>query len=381
MTEIRRALRSLVELSPTPGNRFGVATRAALAMAVPFGVLSLLGHEDIGLQTAAGAFTTLFAASATARERAKVLPFVALALLLSAALGAILTPWHWAFAVGLVAVAVTASTASFAFRIGPPGPVFFVLVYGLAANITSVVDDGVGGSAGGAGVFVGHRANDPVVFLIAMGAGATFAYLLAIAPLLLPSARALPARSLRELLPGPWLERGEPVLVLRIAIAAAIGTAISIIWLDPVHAYWTVSASVAVTGLTASRSYALGRALHRTLGTVAGAALYLVLVPLGTDPIVLIPLFALLQFIIELVVVRNYALALTFITPLVLLLTSAAMPQADLFGTAALPRGPPNRCLPAALAGRRIAGGGMTAHFGSRDPVLVFTCLQPKRRP
>lgn len=326
MSEVRRALRSLVEMPPAPASRYGMATRAALAMAVPFGTLTLLGHEDIGLQTAAGAFTTLFAARATARERAKVLPIVAVGLLLCAAFGVLLAPWHWAFAVGLVAVAIVSSTACFAFRLGPPGPVFFVLVYGLAANITGVVD--VAGAADG------HRANDPVVFLAAMGGGAAFSYLLAIAPLLLPSARALPSRSLRELLPGPWLERGDRVLVLRIAVAAAIGTTISIVWLDPIHAYWTVSASVAVIGLTASRSYALGRALHRTLGTVVGAGLYLLMVPLGTDPIVLIPLFAALQFVIELVVVRNYALALTFITPLVLMLTSAAMPQADLLGAA-----------------------------------------------
>lgn len=319
MSEVRRALRSLVEMPPTPP-RYGVAARAALAISVPFGVLSLMGREDIGLQTTAGAFLVLFAARANARERAKALPIVALALLLSAASGALLTPWSWAFGIGLIAIAAIASALCFAFRLGAPGPVFFVLVYGLSSSITGVVD--------------GHRANDPAIFLAAMTGGMIFAYLLSIAPLLLPSVRALPAAPLRELLPGPWLGTGEQLLVLRIIVAAVIGTVISMLWLDPVHAYWTVSASVAVTGLTASRSHALGRGLHRMLGTVLGAGLYLLIVPFGTEPILLVVLFAALHFLIELVVTRNYGLALVFITPLVLLITAAATANADPLATA-----------------------------------------------
>lgn len=320
MNEVRRALRSLVELSPPPEVRYSVAVRAALSVAVPYGALELAGYADIGLQTAAGTFTALYVARAPAKDRAKVLPLIALGLLVCAGLGVLLAPWHWAFAVGLVVVAVVSAALCFAYRIGAPGPVFFVLIYGLSANITSVAD--------------GERVNPPLVFLAAVTAGALFSYLLALVPLLLRSARAQAGRPLRELLPPPWLDTGEQILVLRIAIAATIGTAISIIWLDPIHAYWTVAASVAVTGLTASRAHALGRGLHRTLGTVLGAGLYLLLVPLGTDPIVLVPLLAALSFVIELAVVRNYGLALTFITPLVLLITAAAIPNADVIGSA-----------------------------------------------
>ena len=62
----------------------------------------------------------------------------------------------------------------------------------------------------------------------------------------------------------------------------------------------------------------------RTAGTLVGAALYLVLAFLPLPVWALGVVLGLLQFAIELVVVRHYALALVFITPLVLLIIGAA---------------------------------------------------------
>ena len=316
---VRAALRSLVALPPGPGPRLWIAIRAAASIAVPFGVLALLGHEAAGLQASSGAFVALFAASATAAERAKVLPFVGVALLLSAALGAALSPWPWLLAAGLVLVAVSAAALAFAFRVGPPGPVFAVLAYGLAGSITAVVG--------------GARVNAPLAFLAALAGGLLFSYGVALLPLLSRAERARPARPLRELLPGPWLGPGERELVLRVLAVALAGTLLGLV-LDPHRAYWTVSAGVAVVGLAALRGPALSRGLHRTVGTMVGAALYVAIAPLGAAPLLLVALLAALQFLIELVVVRNYALALVFITPLVLLITGAATGGVEAVATA-----------------------------------------------
>jgi hypothetical protein len=313
-------LRSLFALPPGLAPRRWIATRAALSIGVPFGALTLLGHEGIGLQAAAGAFVALFFASAGAAERAKALPIVGAALLACAALGVALSPWPWLLAAGLVAVAVCSSALAFAFRVGPPGPVFFVLSYGLSANITAVVD--------------GSRITDPWTFLAAITGGALFSYLVALTPLLRRAERSRPVRPLRELLPGPWLGAGERELILRIAVVAVLGTLATVALLDPHRAYWTVSAGVAVIGLTPSRGSSVVRGLHRTVGTLLGAALAVALAPLSTIPLLLVALLMLLQFGIELVVVRNYALALVFITPLVLLITAAATGTADVTGAA-----------------------------------------------
>jgi uncharacterized membrane protein YccC len=217
-------------------------------------------------------------------------------------------------------VAVVASACCFAYRVGPPGPVFLVLSYGLAANITGVVD--------------GERITGPLPFLAAVAGGSLFSYLVALAPLLLRSERRRPARTLRQLMPGPWLGPGERRLILRIAVVSALGALVSMVLLDPHRAYWTVSAGVAVVGLTPSRGYSLGRGLHRTVGTLLGAGLAVALAPVAANPLLLVALLMLLQFGIELVVVRNYALALVFITPLVLLITAAATGTVDVVGAA-----------------------------------------------
>lgn len=307
-------------MPPNPGPRLAIAVRAAVSIAVPFGVLTLLGYESWGLQAASGAFLALFAASAAAAERAKVLPLVGIALLASAALGAMLTPSPWLLTGGLIVVAVGMGTLAFAFRLGPPGPVFFVLIYGLAGNITGLVE--------------GVRITPPLPFLAALAGGMLFSYLVALTPLVRRSERARSVRSLRQLLPGPWIGPGERRLILRIALVAVLGAVISVLFIDPHRAYWTVSAGVAVVGLSAVRLHSFGRGLHRTVGTVLGSALYLAIAPLAQFPLALVLLFPLLQFLIELVVVRNYALALVFITPLVLLITGAATGSTDLFGTA-----------------------------------------------
>lgn len=317
---VLNALRSLFILPSRGKQRWGAAVQATLAITVPLGICTALDQQGLGLQASAGAFTALYGTQASARERAKILPFVALTLVLCALLGAALTPSAPGFLIGLVLVAAGTSALSFAFRLGPPGPVFFVLVYGLASNVTEVVD--------------GQRANDPLVFIAATALGAGFAYLLAIAPLLLKSVRRLPTRPLRTLLPGPWFGPDEQLLTIRILVSSIIGAAISLAWLDSEHAYWTVCASVAVVGLAGGRTVSFTRGLHRTVGTLVGAAIYLAIAPLGTNPWVLLAMIGALQFTIELVVVRNYALGLMFVTPLVLLITASVNGAVDPTGTA-----------------------------------------------
>ena len=322
ITVSRRAAKSLFALPPGPGPRGWIAFRAAVSIAVPFAVLTLAGHEAIGLQVATGAFVSLYSTHLRAGERARVLPFVGLYLILCAAFGVLLAPSMPLLLTGLVIVSTVSSALAFAFRLGAPGPVFLVLMYGLASSITGVGEHG------------GERHNDPWLFTLALSCGVAFSCLVACAPLLRRSARARPIRPMREVLPGPWLGPGERMLTIRITLAAILGTVLTAAFFDPQRAYWTVCASIAVVGLSAVRSYSIGRGLHRTVGTLVGAGLYLGIAPLGAHPLVLVLMLGLLQFAIEYVVVRNYALALVFITPLVLLLTGAALVGSDHVTTA-----------------------------------------------
>ncbi|CAG7606530.1 hypothetical protein LEUCIP111803_00940 [Leucobacter soli] len=314
-------LRSLVRLPAGVPPRRWIALRAALSSGIPLAVLTALGHERIGLQVAAGAFLAIYGANRSARDRAKLLPFVAAGMLACAALGAWSAPIPWLHLSGLVAIAIAAPALAFGYRLGPPGPVFFVILYGLAGYITHAVD--------------GVRVNDPLVFLLAVAAGAAFSYLLAVAPLVRAAERAKPGHTLPELLPGPWLGHDELTLVMRSGLVAVLGVLVSVLWLDPLRAYWPVAAGIAVLGLASDRWHALERALHRSVGTVIGAGAFLLLVPAAEVPWLLVAVIFVLQFVIEIIVPRNYALALVFVTPLVLLIIQVASGVGDPGATAA----------------------------------------------
>ncbi|GGM40871.1 FUSC family protein [Microbacterium saperdae] len=296
---------SLFAFAPSRGPRWPLATQAALGIAAPIAVMTLLGMAPLGYIAASGAFTVLFAGSAAVVDRARILPFVALGLILCAALGVLVSGNDWLVSIGVVLVAIASAALAFGFRLGPPGPLFFVLVFGLSAHV------------------VGAGSISPVVYVAALAAGCVFSYLVAMTPLLLPRTRAVDARALRVLLPGPALTADSRLLLLRVAIVAVLGVLLGLV-IDPERTYWIVGSAIAVIGVAAARRAAFQRGLHRMLGTVVGAGVYVLLSLLHPNGLWLALLLGALQFTIELVVVRHYALALVFITPLVLLLTGAA---------------------------------------------------------
>jgi uncharacterized membrane protein YccC len=68
----------------------------------------------------------------------------------------------------------------------------------------------------------------------------------------------------------------------------------------------------------------LGRAVHRVAGTLLGLLPSAALLALDLRGVALVLLIAVLQFVTELLVGRNYGLALLFITPLALLMGQTA---------------------------------------------------------
>jgi uncharacterized membrane protein YccC len=307
--DLRHAATSLFRLAPAPAPRWAIGLRAAIAMAVPIAAMTLLGRPDLGFQAATGAFVALYGTHLPVRERARVVPFVAGGLVLAAVLGALAGPSPVATLVGLAVVAITAAVAMFGFAVGPPGPLFVVLVYGLSAHIV----------ASGA---------DAATYVAAVACGILFSSLVSLAPLMLRSRRRRAARPLREVLPRPSWPPAERLLVARVALVTVVGIGVGLL-VDPDRAYWIVGAAIAVVGVAADRRAAFIRGLHRMIGTILGVGVYLLLAPLPIPALWLALLLGGLQFTIELFVVRNYALALVFITPLVLLLTGAATGAVD----------------------------------------------------
>lgn len=89
--------------------------------------------------------------------------------------------------------------------------------------------------------------------------------------------------------------------------------------------YWIpVSAAAVMQG--ASRYHIWQRTFHRILGTFLGLGLTWGLLSISNSIIILCFFIIILQLIVELLIVKNYAIAVIFITPLAIFLSEAANP-------------------------------------------------------
>lgn len=124
------------------------------------------------------------------------------------------------------------------------------------------------------------------------------------------------------------LRPGSPPMriALRVGAAALLAGALALV-VGLGRGYWAVAASVLMLyqGMDWMRS--LQRGLERTLGTFAGLGFAAVLLSARPQGLALVAVIAALQFLIEIVVLRNYALATVFITPIALVIAEAAAPS------------------------------------------------------
>ncbi|RAK66809.1 FUSC family protein [Hymenobacter edaphi] len=311
-----RAVRSLVQLQEAPW-RWRVGLEAALALGLPVGLFTLLGQQPLGLQAALGSFTALYGASLARPDRARLLPLVAAGLLLAAALGVLCAGNLWLTGTCLVVVSGLAGGLVLGYRLGPPGPMMFVLVAAVAGRLTAPV------ALGGVGL--------PGLRLLGLVAvGAALAYLVIVAPLALPSVRRRSlGRGLKTIFPGFSLPPETVGLALRVVVAVLVAGLLS----RPMGAYrsyWVVLSAVAVLQSSPSRRLTTIRGLHRVVGTVLGILVFEAIWLLHPAGLLAVAVLMLLQGITEVVVARNYALALLFITPMALLNATLGHPGATL---------------------------------------------------
>ncbi|WP_426404572.1 FUSC family protein [Streptomyces sp. R-07] len=128
------------------------------------------------------------------------------------------------------------------------------------------------------------------------------------------------------LLTGP--AHGRAAVLLVPALRMVLGTGIAggaALLLGLGHGYWAAISAAAVLHSINVRT-AAQRAVQRTLGTVAGLLLALGVLALGPEPVALVLVIVLFEFLLEYVVARNYGLGVVFLTPMALLMTDLAAP-------------------------------------------------------
>ena len=304
--------RSLVSFAPS-GRRWPVGLQAGLAISVPIAVGALAGNTGLGIQASLGAFTALYGTRLDPLDRVRMLPLVALGLTASVAAGVLLSASPVTSLAGLIAVGAAAIVLCQGLRVGPPGPMMFVLSYGAATLITGP------GAHGGAGADGGR-------LLLLVSAGCLLAYALVASGLLFPhvARRRGGATPARRVLAGFDLAGEGRIVTVRL-LAALVASALVSLPLGTHRGYWITTAAVAILGAGAGRRVTVVRGVHRVLGTLVGSVLVLALAVLSPQGLALALLLGIIQFSVELLVTRHYALALALITPLAIMVgTSAA---------------------------------------------------------
>ncbi|WP_414703910.1 FUSC family protein [Pontibacter sp. 13R65] len=284
--------------------------QTALAMGLPLSLFTLLGHQPLGLIASLGGFTALYCASMRRRDRVRILPLIAVGLALASALGVLCSSSVWLSIFCLIAVAALACTFTIGMGLGPPGPLMFVIVSAVSTRIAS-------------SGFLNETHFGPFFIPALVLVGAIAAYLIVIAPLALPSVRD------REKLAAPppplRFNKGAVLIILRVTVGTAIASLAGLA-LGVAHSYWVVIPAIAVLQVGLNRQQTTTRTFQRVLGTFLGVFAFGLLALSEPRGVWLVAVIMLLQFAVEVVVTKNYGLALVFITPLAL--TIATVSQA-----------------------------------------------------
>jgi len=277
------------------------ALRVGASVGLPLWALYASGHIHFAVYAAFGALTSLYGHSETIQRRVETQVVVGAALVATLAAAAVYSAAQgpeWLLSVMLAVVVVGAGTLGAVMGWVPRGEIFFILVLLVIAGIPLTADE--------------------ILPAVATGAAAAgFSILLtALEPNGAVDARSLALGVRRRTQAGSAaLDRTRHAIVIAIAALAVTGAWVLVLALDIGHPFW---APIAVAALmpALTPADALRRTIHLLSGTLGGVCIAAVLFAQEPGALALIIIIALCQAVAELVVARNYALALLFITPL-----------------------------------------------------------------
>lgn len=285
----------------------GPALRVGLGLALPGLLLLLFGRTDLMIYAVFGSVTGMYGRSPQRARRLRD-QLLAGGMMLCAGLGGIVAaPWvlrSWTLVAAGMLVVAASSVVADRFRLRPAGAFFPLFAFGALATLP------VGGTLALSGLSGLAAFAVAVLASVALGQLSRFP---------VQSVPALPP----EPVPGwsPTLARAASyVLVLLLS-----GTAGILLGFDNLQ--WVLAGSV-VPLAAGNASGRLRRGIHRITGTLIGLGVLLILYSLQLPEPVLGLAVILLMFPTEAYMTRNYGLALSFFTPLIMLMIELAEPSA-----------------------------------------------------
>lgn len=291
------------------------ASRVLVGLLVPTVLLLVVGRPELLVYAVFGAFAGMYGRGETGRARI-IHQVQAGGLLVTGVAIGMLVAWlgapTWLLVVIETVFAVAGSLLADAVRLRPAGPFFFIFALGATATVPGDLVPlwaGIGICAATA------------VFAVAVG-----------------SVGAAVPLSVRGWLQGLRLVARRPPAdarwhAVRYATAVAVSGFIGVL-LGFEHANWAMAAAaVPLAVIDAGRPgdgearKVLRRATHRTVGTLVGLVFAAVLLTLHPGAAVVAIIAVALLWPTELFMTRNYALAIGFFTPLIMLMTELTSPS------------------------------------------------------
>lgn len=253
-----------------------------------------------GNLSSVGGLVILYFTHASLSKRMVHVCMAAFGLTFAFALGSVFSFHSVAAAFGIALCAFLTHLVTSYFQIPPPRDFFFIMVCAVGTNIPFDVE-----------MLPTH------VGLVAMGAMVSVCLAFFYSVFIAKQTVELPQRQT-----GGKKRYTKLVESLIIAVCCFIGLMIGHIF--KMHSpYWIpVSAMAVIQGKdfihTSERNF------HRIVGTFVGLGLTWLILSVKPDMLLMVGIMVLLQFIIEMLIVRNYLYASIFITPLTILLAEAA---------------------------------------------------------
>ena len=296
---IHREIKALFQLKKTE-RLWHVPALASLCTGLPLLIAYYFSRLDLGVLSCMGGLVILYLPSTRLEHRMKTLLFASFAFVISFAigLGFCFNPIVSALVIGIYAIAVNMTTNYL--RLPPPGNFFFIMLASMAACMPYDL----------------HKL--PVkVALLALGT------LLACVLALLYSLyimRKIPAKTPKISEPKRTVTNFTESTVIGLFIGLSIYVGRYFRFDNP---YWIpISCLAIMQGMNAR--HVGQRSFHRILGTVIGMGLSWFLLHLRLNALSICLCIFVLQFIIELLIVRQYALTVIFITPMTMFLAEIA---------------------------------------------------------
>lgn len=292
---VQNRFQYLIEIKKTE-RKWHFPFLAALCIGTPLLLGWFSGKPNFGSLSSLGALTILYFTQAPISQRMIHLAVCAFGMIFSFAISLCMGFNVYCGALALGTIAFLSHFITSYYKIPPPGNFFFIMIAAMASTFQFDVE------------MIPTR-----IGLFAMGTILSCSFAFFYSVFVEKSAVInIPRRTFRKRRYTKFVESG--IIAVFMTLTLIIGHLLKF-----QNTYWiSISAIAIIQGR--NFEHVRQRNLHRIIGTFVGLALTWMILYFSPDKITMIFIIMILQYIVELMIVRNYGFAVIFLTPLTILL-------------------------------------------------------------